>query len=54
VEQPTFWHARRWACGNNLFHALVMFVAVAGMTESNQVHIGIVASLTSHPLMVHL
>jgi hypothetical protein len=48
------WHARRLACGNNLLHTLVMFVGVAGMAESNQVHIGIVASLTSHPLVVHL
>ena len=48
-----FWHARRWACGNNLLHTLVMFVGVARMAESNQVHIGIVTSLTSHSLMVH-
>jgi hypothetical protein len=47
-------HARRWARGNNLLHTLFMFVDVARMAESNQVHIGIVASLTSHPLVVHL
>lgn len=33
---------------------LIMFMCMARMAESNQVHIGIVASLTSHPLMVHL
>jgi len=48
------WHARRLACGNNLLHTLVMFVGVARMAESNQVHVGIVASLTSHLSMVHL
>ena len=48
------WHARRLACGNNLLHMLVMFVGVARMAESNQVHFGIVATLTSHPLVVHL
>ena len=40
--------------GDNLFHALVMLVGVAVMAESNQVHFGIVATLTSHPLVVHL
>ena len=49
-----FWHARRWACGNNLLHTLVMFVGVARMAEGDEVHIGIVASLTSHLSVVHL
>src|SRR5437879_283129 len=48
------WHARRWACGNNLLHTLVMFVGMARIAKSNQVHIGIVASLTSHLFVVHL
>ena len=48
------WHARRLACGNNLLHTLVMFVGVARMAESNEVHFGIVATLTSRPLMVYL
>jgi hypothetical protein len=48
------WHARRLACGNNVLHTLVMFVGVARMAESNEVHFGIVATLTSRPLMVYL
>jgi hypothetical protein len=33
---------------------LIMFMCMARMAESNQVHIGIVASLTSHPFVVSL
>ena len=43
-----------WARGNNLLHTLVMFVGVARMAEGDEVHIGIVASLTSHLSVVHL
>jgi hypothetical protein len=52
--QAVLCHARRWHCGDNLFHALVVLVGVAVMAESNQVHIGIVASLTSHLFVVYL
>jgi hypothetical protein len=48
------WHARRWACGNNLLLALVMFVGMARMAERNQVRMGIATSLTSHLFVVHL
>jgi len=48
------WHARGWACGRQAVPSLIMFVGMARMAESNQVHIGIVAALTAHLLVMNL
>ena len=49
----SYQNPRRLASVNTLFQVLEMFVGMAGVAECDQVHLRIVAALTSHPFVVY-